>query len=661
MKRISLIVVVLLISAGVFFLQFGYERTYHPRTYYQVYLDDEVIGIIESKDELDEYINRQGALVRNQVGEYRTQLETLEVMDLVVKNKLNTEPIDKESYLKLRSQYKQLSVLVSDEGTFLPEKRKEVLDIMNSIPSEYKRGVAVGEDTVNNYQNLVHNLDAYFEETKKEINYIMLNNQSNLGLTETENYHFSKYFASEMNNISYVKQVYMQNYVEENRVYEYVTDIYSPLGINVKQVNTYHAEISQVSDVYEKIIDRKPCTIEGYQFRVKKTESRGLAPNSTLGAPILETDIHGENEVQEDLIVYVTNPEIFDEAVEKMEVVFVGDETFQTYKNGRQEEIKETGTYIMDVYVDENITVRKAHISVKEMVYSDASELSSYLLYGENKETRTVKASSHDTVSTIAYKNGISIEEFFLSNPSFTSINNIFYDGQEIVITKIDPKLSVVIEKQTVEDKVIAFNKIEQFDSSLSKGTRYVTQYGTEGVERVSQNVKIVNGTTTYVDTTSNVTIRGSKSEITLVGTKNIPNVGSLGSWGWPADRWFGISSYYGYRLIFGRREFHKGIDIGASAGSPVYASNNGVIVAMGYDGTYGNRILIDHNNGWYTLYAHMTRFASGISYGSVVSRGQTIGYVGSTGRVTGPHLHFEIKPCPGANCHVDPLPLLSK
>ena len=652
---------IILISIGVFFLQFGYERAYHPHMYYQVYLDDEVIGIIESKDELDEYINRQGALIRNQVGEYRTQLETLEVIDSVIKNKVNTEPIDKEEYLALRTQYKQLSDLVSEEGVFLPENRKEVTDILNLIPNEYKKGIAVWENTINNYQTLVNNLETYFVEIKKEINYIMLNKQNSLGLTETENYHFSKYFASEMNNISYIKQVYMQHYVETNRVYEYVKDIYSPLGINVKKINTYHAELSDVAVVYEKIIDRKPCTIEGYQFRIKKIANRGLSPNATIGAPILHMDIYSEAEDQEDLLLYVTDPMVFEEAVEKMEVVFVGDETFRTYKSGRQEEIKETGTYIMDVYVDEGITVRKTHISVKEMIFSDASELSSYLLYGENKEIKTVKASSHDSVTTFAYKNGISVEEFFLSNPTFTSINNIFYDGQEIVIAKIDPKISVVIEKQTVEDREIAYDKIEQYDPSLSKGTRYVTQSGSNGVERVSQNIKIVNGTTTFVDTTSNVTIKGSRSEITLVGTRNIPSVGSLGSWGWPADRFYGISSYYGYRLIFGRREFHKGIDIGARSGAPVYASNNGVIIAIGYDGTYGYRILIDHNNGWYTLYAHLSRFATGISYGSVVARGQTIGYVGSSGRVTGPHLHFEIKPCTGANCHVDPLPLLTK
>ena len=68
------------------------------------------------------------------------------------------------------------------------------------------------------------------------------------------------------------------------------------------------------------------------------------------------------------------------------------------------------------------------------------------------------------------------------------------------------------------------------------------------------------------------------------------------------------------------------------------------------------NYIIINHNNGYYTVYAHMSGFAPGLSIGSTVSRGQVIGYVGSSGWATGPHLHYEIRTCARFSCHTNPL-----
>ena len=87
----------------------------------------------------------------------------------------------------------------------------------------------------------------------------------------------------------------------------------------------------------------------------------------------------------------------------------------------------------------------------------------------------------------------------------------------------------------------------------------------------------------------------------------------------------------------------HRGIDIGAPKGTPIYASAGGLvsIAHIGWSGGYGNMLIIDHPNGTKTLYAHMTKLAT--STGDQVAQGEVIGYVGSTGRSTGPHLHFEV------------------
>lgn len=105
------------------------------------------------------------------------------------------------------------------------------------------------------------------------------------------------------------------------------------------------------------------------------------------------------------------------------------------------------------------------------------------------------------------------------------------------------------------------------------------------------------------------------------------------------------MSSGFGMRRhpVLGYSKMHKGMDFAAPTGTPIYAAGDGVIVERGWKGSYGNYIRIRHNGTLQTAYAHMSRFSSSLSRGSRVKQGQVIGYIGTTGRSTGPHLHFEI------------------
>ncbi len=105
------------------------------------------------------------------------------------------------------------------------------------------------------------------------------------------------------------------------------------------------------------------------------------------------------------------------------------------------------------------------------------------------------------------------------------------------------------------------------------------------------------------------------------------------------------ISSYFGYRKhpILGYTKLHKGVDFAARTGTPIFASGNGTIAFIGWKGGYGRYIKIRHNGSYSSAYAHMSRFAKGLKNGSKVKQRQIIGYVGSTGRSTGPHLHYEV------------------
>ena len=117
----------------------------------------------------------------------------------------------------------------------------------------------------------------------------------------------------------------------------------------------------------------------------------------------------------------------------------------------------------------------------------------------------------------------------------------------------------------------------------------------------------------------------------------------STDSFIWPVASYVYVSSRFGQRVhpITGEIKNHTGIDIASNQGTTIYAADGGTITLAAWNGGYGNCVMIDHGNGYVTLYGHMSSIA--VSQGQTVSQGDTIGYVGSTGNSTGPHLHFEV------------------
>lgn len=114
------------------------------------------------------------------------------------------------------------------------------------------------------------------------------------------------------------------------------------------------------------------------------------------------------------------------------------------------------------------------------------------------------------------------------------------------------------------------------------------------------------------------------------------------GQYGWPTSG--PVTSPFGWRVhpVFGTQRFHTGIDIGADYGEPIVAADGGVVINAEWIGGYGKTVIIDHNNGYSTLYAHASELL--VSEGQTVGKGQIVSRVGSTGYSTGPHLHFEIR-----------------
>ena len=122
------------------------------------------------------------------------------------------------------------------------------------------------------------------------------------------------------------------------------------------------------------------------------------------------------------------------------------------------------------------------------------------------------------------------------------------------------------------------------------------------------------------------------------------PKVTGTGSFTWPVPSCTYITSRFGLRIhpIYKTEKYHSGLDVGAGYGATIVAADSGTVIRAGNAGDgYGNCVIIDHGNGYQTLYGHMSSVA--VSEGQSVTKGDTIGYVGSTGLSTGPHCHFEV------------------
>lgn len=566
MKNMGKYFLIAILSIVIFLFGFNYKDNKQPNSLYRVYLDSELIGVIESKKELEEYINKQAENIRDNVKKYSLKIESMETF----------------------YKYKDMGEL-----------------------SNYK----INEKA--NY--LITNKD-YF----------------NISDTDIDNLKF--YQKEKLYNITDLEYNEMKEYIVNNDIYMHVDNVYTPNGIEIKKIYTYDDQILSVAEVYKQIMSKKSCTIAGYKFTIKST-----------------------NEEVEDIIVYTLDSKTFADAIEDVIKIFIDETDYENYKSNNQAEITTTGSIIDKVYIEEEITYKATNVPVTEKIYTNSTDLSAYLLYGDTYSEKIVTVKQGDSIESLSTENEISVQEFLIFNDQYTSRDNLLVPNTDVVISTVDPKIQVVAEYYEVVDKDTQYNTQEQYDEYLNQGTVMVAQEGKNGIERVSQNVKSINGNIAYVDPISKEVIQNSVPKIIRIGTRYIPTVGSTESWYWPTNPGYTLTSYYGYRLqIFEEGNFHSGLDIaGTGYGSPVYASNNGVIETIKYAYDLGYHIIINHNNGFYTVYGHMSGFYPGLTNGTTVSRGQQIGYIGSSGWATGPHLHFEVRTCPRWSCHTNPLPFL--
>ena len=299
-------------------------------------------------------------------------------------------------------------------------------------------------------------------------------------------------------------------------------------------------------------------------------------------------------------------------------------------------------------YVNENTTsaefVESVSISrqyTPSDVEQDLSAMEARLTANTNGQT-TYEVQKGDTFMQIAYDNDMSLSELEALNPD-VDINNI-YIGQILNVREVIPFLSVQTTETITYQEAIASPVEEVEDDSMYQGETKVLDPGSEGLAEVTADVTYVNGNERERTVTNTVTLTEPTTKVIAVGTKERPSWLPNGYFIWPV--YGNITSYFGYRYIFGSYSYHSGIDIAAPYGTGIQAADGGTVIwsgtGTGSNWSYGNYVIIDHGNGYQTYYAHCSSLL--VSVGDKVYQGQTIARVGSTGRSTGNHCHFQVK-----------------
>jgi len=261
-----------------------------------------------------------------------------------------------------------------------------------------------------------------------------------------------------------------------------------------------------------------------------------------------------------------------------------------------------------------------------------------------NDQNKKYIAQPGDTLSSIAEKHKISREELLLVNPKLTDAS-IVMPNTELDVTTENYKdkftqVSVITRNEPIPYPVEYID-----DDTLYDNKEEVLIPGEDGEEVVQVSIKHDENDEEVL--LSKIPMMNIKSPVTQVirrGTKAQPEIGT-GTFIWPTKS-RRTSTEFGGDYLFNEYRFHSGMDINEGLNAHIMASDNGKVIINEYSSSYGNYIVIDHNNGYYTLYAHLNK--SNVHVGEIVEKGALIGYMGSTGLSTGNHVHFEIRS--GAN-----------
>ncbi|KXZ40728.1 Murein DD-endopeptidase MepM and murein hydrolase activator NlpD, contain LysM domain [Alkalithermobacter thermoalcaliphilus JW-YL-7 = DSM 7308] len=286
---------------------------------------------------------------------------------------------------------------------------------------------------------------------------------------------------------------------------------------------------------------------------------------------------------------------------------------------------------IKDASFLEDVNIVKKNAKVTDI--KDIESAYNFILLG-TEQIKTYKVEQGDSAWTISQKLNISVEDIQKANPDI-NVEKLQI-GQEINVSVPSPYINFkTIEIASYEEK-IPYKVTQEETNALFKGERKVKVIGKEGKRKIEAEIVRVNGKIVDKNVLNEEELQKPQDQVILIGTKSRPSTVAFGAFINPTRGT--LTSRFGAR--WGR--MHEGIDIAGPIGTPIKAADGGVVSFAGTQGAYGKLVIINHENGYSTYYAHCNTI--NVRVGQRVSRGQVIATIGNTGRSTGPHLHFEVR-----------------
>lgn len=420
--------------------------------------------------------------------------------------------------------------------------------------------------------------------------------------------------------------------------------VFAVLMLTSVGVYTVSEKVSQAGEVYRVYIDG---SYQGVVRDKSLIEDTITALGSKLTVQVKYEAVHqAVNSTSEGMIAYelVKSTKTFSEMVairvNGKDVVYVKDQATATAlieKIKNQYAQPNAKTELADV-------VDFVPVNDEDNKITPSDKAFDLIIQGTN-EKKTYVVSRGDSLWDIASKNKMTVEELHEANPAIVDVDEL-KEGQKINLVANEPLINVETTVEETRELTTNYEIERRDDDSLYLGTEKVLQEGVPG--KKSQKVRVIrkNGAFVSEEVLAEQVIVEPKKEIVLKGKKKQDyssyingQAAASGSWAYPIAGGY-ISSIYGENR--GGKP-HLAIDIAASTGTTVFASNGGAVIQAGDIGDgYGNCIRISHGNGVVTIYGHLSSMS--VSVGQTVEKGQRIGGVGSTGWSTGSHLHYEVR-----------------
>ena len=340
--------------------------------------------------------------------------------------------------------------------------------------------------------------------------------------------------------------------------------------------------------------------------------------------------------VNGETVAYLKNDKEYEEVIKQLKLQYISEQQLEDWNatklsNEQLSPIQLNETRIVDIFIKEDIKGEATKANPSEVL---SVEQVVELLKSGSLEREIYTVQQGDVLGSIAQNHNLKIAELLNLNPDLqeTSLLKI---GQQLNVTALKPYVSVAVVYENLKEEEIPYTTVTKDDNTMLKGETKVVQAGINGSKQAKYRSVYVNGQRTEISTVAeNVTVAAT-DKVIHKGTKVIPSRGT-GTFSWPTDGGY-VSSKMGTRW----GSYHRGIDIARPSNYTIKAADNGTVSFAGWDGTYGRKVVINHNNGFQTVYAHLSSI--NVRVGQVVPAGSAIGVMGSTGRSTGVHLHFEV------------------